>query len=212
MLSSISVGARSSPLSIAQAREVEKEIGIPFDLLLYETTGDRDQNTSLWSLGKTNFFTKEIDEALLAGTCRIAIHSAKDLPDPLPEGLILIALTSGVDPRDALVLRKGETLASLPDGARIGTSSPRRAEALHSLRADLSPVDMRGTIQQRLALLEKGKVDGVIVAEAALVRLGLSPNRLYLPGSTTPLQGKLAVLSRAGDEEMRVLFQAIDSR
>lgn len=214
----IDVAARKSALSIAQVREVEKELresgaDVVFQLSLFSSTGDRDQNTSLWTLGKTDFFTKEIDAAVLEGQCRVAIHSAKDLPETFPEGISLIALTEGVDRRDALVLRDGETLSSLREGAEIGTSSPRRRDALLALRDDLIAVDIRGTVEKRLEKMDRGELDGVIVAEAALIRLGLTAkNRIYLPGETTPLQGQLAVVAKQEDQQMLHLFARIDSR
>jgi hydroxymethylbilane synthase len=177
------------------------------------TIGDRDQTTSLRSLDKTDFFTKEVDALVLSGQVRLGIHSAKDLPDPLPQGLYLAALTRGVDPSDALVFRQGEALHSLRKGARVGTSSVRREQMISTLRSDLVCVDIRGTIGHRLHLLENGTVDALIVAEAALIRLGLtSLSRLILPVSGAPLQGQLAVICSIEDKEMRELFSNIDTR
>lgn len=208
----ILVGARSSPLSRAQFEEVRQALCGEWDLvpLWVETTGDIDKQTSLRSLDKTNFFTKELDELLIEGKIRVSIHSAKDLPDPIPDGLALIALTKGVDPRDSLVFRSGENLAT---ATLIATSSVRREEVIRTLRFGLQFVDLRGTIGERLALLEKRVVDGVVVAEAALIRLGLTHlNRLILPGETAPMQGRLAILAQTGDEEMRHIFGPLDER
>ena len=145
--------------------------------------------------------------------CRIAIHSAKDLPDPLPKGLSIIALTRGIDPCDSLVFRSEEGLDTLPSGAIIATSSARREEAVKSLRTDLSFQDIRGTIEQRLQKLNDGLVDGVVIAEAALIRLGLTHlNRIKLTADTAPLQGKLAILAREDDLEMKSFFSCLDSR
>lgn len=206
----IPVAARASKLSRAQFQEVANALPhISFTPVFVETSGDLDLKTSLRSLGKSDFFTKEVDALLLSGVCRIAIHSAKDLPDPLPKGLALIALTAGVDPADALVLREGEALETLPSGARIGTSCERREKSVLALRSDLQCVDIRGTIERRLELLDTGEVDGVVMAEAALIRLGLTHrNRMRLEGETAPLQGKLAIVAREEDLEMRQLFQA----
>jgi hydroxymethylbilane synthase len=206
----IVVGARSSPLSRAQFEEVRKTLprGIEFMPVWVKTTGDIDKQTSLRNLDKTNFFTKELDEMLLQGEIRISIHSAKDLPDPIPDGLSLVALTKGVDPRDSLVFRSNENLDT---ASLIATSSERREAVLCSLRSGLRFVDLRGTIGERLALLENGTVDGVVVAEAALIRLGLTHlNRLILPGETVPLQGRLAILARKEDQEMHCLFCRLD--
>ena len=172
-----------------------------------KTKGDRDQARSLRDLDKTNFFTKELDDALLEGLCDVAIHSAKDLPDPLPSGVEIIALTKGVDSSDSLVLREGE---ELKPGMEIATSSYKREENVAKLQEGLCFVDIRGTIRERLDRLYQKRVDGVVIAEAALIRLGLTHlNRITLPGKTAPLQGRLAILARVGDETMRQLFAPI---
>lgn len=168
-----------------------------YELIWVETTGDRDQKTSLRTLGKSDFFTRELDQMLLRGEIDLAIHSAKDLPEPLPEGLVLAFLTKGLDPRDSLVLRDQESIETLPNGAWIATSSERREEAVLTLRKDFRFKDVRGKVAERLALLERGEADGVVIAEAALLRLGLTHlNRLQLPGPTAPGQGQLAVVCR----------------
>lgn len=214
----ISVGARGSPLSRAQMEEVLQELrqfhpDVEFHPIWIETIGDKDQMTSLRSLEKTDFFTKEIDALQLAGSCRISIHSAKDLPDPLPKGLALVTLTKGVDASDVIVLRDGEHLHTLSFGAKIGTSSARREHNVKALRGDLICVDIRGNIQQRLTQLDQGEIDGVVMAEAALIRLKLTDrNRIALPGESARLQGQLAVIALENDEEMRALFRCIDAR
>ena len=129
---------------------------------------------------------------------------------PLPKGLKIVALTRGVDESDVLVLRKGETLENLSKGARIGTSSLRRIEALKELKADLDPVDIRGTIDQRLLKLMTHQVDGVVIAKAALIRLNLLHlNMIPLKGTPALHQGKLAVVAREEDAEMNLLFSLI---
>lgn len=214
----IKVGARASKLSQVQTKEVLEELRkyhpeISFESVFIPTSGDIDQTTSLRTLGKTDFFTKELDQMLLEGTCRITIHSAKDLPEPLPDGLAVAALTQGVDSSDVLVLSPQGSLSSLPTGSVIATSSERREDAVRVLRSDLKFVDIRGTIEQRLKQLEEGQVDGVVIAEAALIRLGLTHlNRIPLPGPTTPLQGRLAILCQKDDLEMMQVFAPIDSR
>ncbi len=209
----ITVGARESPLSKKQVEEVLRDLllhhpTVEFVPLYTKTYGDLDRTTSLRVLGKTNFFTREIDEMQLQGKCRISIHSAKDLPDPLRKGLVCVALTQGIDPSDSLVLKEGACFEELPKGARIGTSSLRREEMLKKLRDDWIFIDIRGTIEERLTQLRQGLVDGVVIAEAALIRLELTAlNRIRLSGETTPLQGRLAVIAREGDQEMRELFK-----
>ena len=193
-----SLALRSSPLSRAQLREIDLEC----QPLFVETRGDRDKKSSLRPLEKTDFFTREIDQMVLSGEARLALHSAKDLPDPLPKGLHLAALTKGQDPSDSLVAKK------LFPHMRIGTSSLRREEACRKLCPTATFVDIRGTIEERLAL----DLDGVVIAEAALLRLGLNPNRYTLPGKTAPLQGQLAIVTREDDYEMRLYVAHLDSR
>lgn len=215
---SFSVAARSSPLSRAQVREVlallrEQTPDAAFDVHYVETSGDLDQKTSLRGLDKTDFFTREVDALVLAGTCQLAVHSAKDLPASIPSGLKLIALTHGQDPADVLVLRENETLASLPAGAVIATSSERREESVKKLRNDLIFNDLRGTIETRLANLYTREADGVVVAEAALIRLGLAHlNRIRLADDTVPMQGQLAILAHENDRALENLFRPLDSR
>jgi hydroxymethylbilane synthase len=217
-IKSITVASRKSPLAIAQVDEVLEQLaqhieGVEFISVATDTHGDKDLKTSLRTLGKTDFFTKAVDNLVLDSVCQVAVHSAKDLPDPLPRRLRIVALTKGLDPSDSLVLRKGMTLDTLPKGAVIATSSERREQTVKALRRDLSFVDIRGTIGDRLAKLENGEVDGVVVAEAALIRLKLTHlNRMRLPGDTTPCQGQLAVVARDDDQEMAAFFALIDSR
>lgn len=184
------IGARSSPLSRAQVEEIRREFNLDFEVVWVETTGDRDKTTSLRTLDKTDFFTRELDQMLLAGHIDAAVHSAKDLPDPLPKGLKIAALSIGVDPRDSLVIKREPVLL-------VATSSERREEAVRQLYPECKFVDVRGTIQERL---EKD-VDGVVIAEAALIRLKLTHlKRVFLPGATAPLQGKLAIVCRENED------------
>lgn len=214
----ITVGSRGSSLAKVQIQEVLEEINlhhpqIQFSCKFVETTGDKDQQTSLRTLDKTNFFTKEIDDMLLAGLCRLGIHSAKDLPDPLPNGLTMVALTKGIDPSDALVLKPGKNLSSFAKPPLIATSSVRREESVLKLIPHAIFRDIRGTIQQRLQIMEDDHLDGVVIAEAALIRLGLTHlNRFKLPDETVPFQGQLAVIARSDDKEMMSLFSCIDCR
>jgi len=206
---SLEIGARSSKLSQAQVWEVHRELiqhhpGIEFKPIWIATTGDQDKKTSLRDLEKSDFFTREIDQLQLQGRFRISIHSAKDLPDPLVPGLKIVALTKGIDSSDVLVYN------ALPEQAVIGTSSHRREQNLLRWRPDLRCVDIRGTIDERLALIDAGQVDGVVIAEAALIRLGLTHlQRIFLNGETAALQGRLAVIARESDHEMEDLFSCI---
>lgn len=214
----IIVGARASTLSRMQVKEVEQELKrfhpeIHFVPIWMTTKGDQDLTTSLRTLDRTDFFTQEIDYSLLHHQIQVAIHSAKDLPDPLPQGLTIAAITHGLTPEDSLVLRENERWDQLPAGSFIGTSSERREKTIYMLRQDVKCVDVRGTIEQRLALLHQKKIDGLVVAECALLRLELKElNRFILPGITAPLQGKLAVVIREEDLYLKDLFSCIDSR
>lgn len=193
MSNPLKIVARASPLSQAQVKEVFEGLNIPYEVTLVSTHGDLDRTQSLRELGATDFFTREVDEKVLSGECDLAIHSAKDLPEELPEGLKILAITAGRDSSDSLVMREGESLA---DVKRVATSSERREEAVKALKNEIEFCDIRGTIQERLQKLYDNEVDGVVIAEAALLRLNLSPNRLKLPGETTPLQGRLALVCR----------------
>lgn len=217
-MSVIKVAARDSMLSIKQVEEVLTELRLFYPEVNFlptflKTTGDLDLQSSLVDKDKTDFFTKEVDALILEGVCDVAIHSAKDLPDPLHEDLEIIALTKGVDPADVLVLREKETIESLPFRALIGTSSLRRMDKVQELRGDLLPKDIRGNIQQRLTLLEQGFCDGVIMAKAALIRLGLlGLNWIELEGQVAPLQGKLSVIACKEKSFLKDMFSHLDTR
>jgi hydroxymethylbilane synthase len=214
----LALGARPSPLSKAQVKEVieamrEHNPHLIYDIHYISTVGDRDQETSLRHLDRTDFFTRDIDRWVLEAPGRLGIHSAKDLPAKLTAGLSLFCLTPGIDPADSLVFRHQDTLNSLPKAALIATSSIRREERVRELRPDLSFCDIRGTIEQRLAKLETGECDGVVIAEAALIRLGLTHlNRMRLPGPNAEGQGQLAVVGREEEHEIRALFACLDVR
>ena len=212
----IKVCARSSPLSRLQTEEILQEIKqshphVEFACQFLKTTGDLDQKTSLRILNKTDFFTKELDQLVHSGKYDISIHSKKDLPEPLPTDLVVIATTHGKDPGDSLVLRKNETFESLPTGSTIATSSIRREDMIRKLRSDLNFADLRGPIEKRLEHLEKGSADGAVIAEAALLRLVLNPNRIRLPGPTVPGQGQLAIVAHKDNQKMAELFACIDT-
>lgn len=211
----ISVAARGSPLSRAQVVEVLEEIRklspeITFAPVWITTSGDKDLLSSLRDKEKTDFFTKEVDEAVVEGVCRIGIHSAKDLPDPLHNELCVVAYTRGVDPSDVIIFREGESLRTLPSAPVIGTSSMRRMSNVKEVIPDAVFFDVRGTIADRLSLLDSGKIDGLVVAEAALLRLQIVRTRVLLPGPVSPLQGRLAVTARKEDREMIEIFSGID--
>lgn len=211
--------SRSSPLARAQVQECLSLLKVFHPSLqstqhYIEAHGDRDLKRSLRDMGQTDFFTREVDALVLQDQCDIALHSAKDLPATLPEGLACIALTRCIDSTDSLVMLPGKTLATLPSGARIASSSLRREEAVLSLRPDLVCIDVRGPITERLNLLTEGKAEGVVVAHAALIRLGIDKHVNYttLPGKTTHLQGQLALIAKASRIDLRELVACIDVR
>lgn len=207
----IRVSARQSPLSKAQVEEVYQELlryhpHVLFNTHWVETRGDLDKKSSLRALEKSDFFTYEIDQMLLQNACDVAIHSAKDLPDPLASGLKVAAYTKGVDPSDVLVYLGGQ----FPQGGLVGTSSERREENVRTLFPEARFVDIRGTIQERLDKLIRGEIDGLVVAEAALIRLNLTHfPRLQIPGPVAALQGKLAIVIRQKDHFLEELFSPL---
>lgn len=212
----IKVAARDSLLSKAQVSEVEKELAaiykdISFSCTFVKTKGDKDLTTSLLNQEKTNFFTDEVDELVLLSLADVGIHSAKDLPDPLPENLEIFALTKGVDSRDSLVLKKHTSVQDFGLSPRIGTSSFRRMETIKKIIPGAQMIDIRGTIDRRLSLLEGGIVDALVIAEAALIRLELTHiNRIFLEGQVSPMQGRLAVVGKKNDFFLKHLFSCID--
>ncbi len=209
----VKVGARGSNLSQKQVWEVLKELNnfypfITFDPVWVKTTGDKDLKTSLRHMENSNFFTKELDDLLLQGHFRISMHSAKDLPEPLVDGLCMVALTLGLDSSDSLVISPTFT-----GRGKIATSSLRREKTILELYPESQIVDIRGTIEQRISYLERGEIEGLVVAECALMRLGLTHlTRIKLDCPVAQNQGKLAVIARSDDQEMQKIFACIDSR
>ena len=214
------VGTRGSRLARRQTESVvallkEHCPDCRLEVRTVHTTGDR-RPEPLSEISGEGVFTKELETALLAGEIDIAVHSLKDLPTDIAHGLAVAAVTRREDPRDALVSRERTPLAKLPRGARIGTGSVRRAAQLRLLRPDVKPVPIRGNVDTRLAKVESGDVDAVIVAAAALSRLGwldraaeLIPLEAMLPA---PGQGALAVETRADDAEVLRIVASIDDR
>ena len=212
----VRIGARGSKLSLAQAgmmqRRIAEALGAdPADaervapLVIITTTGDRVQDRRLLEIGGKGMFTKEIEEALLDGRIDCAIHSLKDMPAALPDGLCIAAIPEREDPRDAFLSHIAESLEELPRGARIGTASLRRqAQSLHR-RPDLQVNMLRGNVDTRLAKLAAGEADAILLAYAGLKRLGLADRARSLidPAECPPApgQGALAVETRVGDCE-----------
>jgi hydroxymethylbilane synthase len=212
----LTIGTRGSRLALAQAEEVQRRLaaispGRQFILKIIVTHGDRDQRRPLPSMGEVGLFTKELERALDDGAIDLAVHSLKDLPTTLAEGLALDVVTPRADPRDALVTRDGATLADLPAGATVGTSSARRAAQVLALRPDLVPRPIRGNVETRLAKVPRGEYDGCVVAAAGLARLGLAAqvSEVFEPDRLTPApgQGVLAVECRMADAEAASLLR-----
>ena len=174
------IGTRGSALALAQAHETRARLmaahGLPeeaFEVVAISTSGDRIQDRPLSEAGGKGLFTKELEDALLDGRIHFAVHSSKDMPTVLPEGLELSAFLPREDPRDGFVGRTAAAIADLPNGATIGSSSLRRQALIRRMRPDITVVMFRGNVQTRLRKLENGDVDGTILASAGLRRLGL---------------------------------------
>lgn len=205
---------RSSRLSIIQAQEVATSVsGHTIQIRPYESFGDKNKNISLLNNEISDFFTKELDEAILNGEADVAVHSARDLPYPMKNGLEIIALTPCLSSRDVLVSKSKKKLSSLPSGAKIGTSSQHRKEQISTLRSDIEIVSIQGTIDQRLEQLNSGLLDALILAECSLIRLGYEHLVTEtLPYETHPLQGHLVVVAKVGNAAMKSIFYNIDVR
>ncbi|MGO8920390.1 MAG: hydroxymethylbilane synthase [Stellaceae bacterium] len=216
------IGTRGSPLALAQAAELAARLAAAqpalaapgaIETVIIRTSGDT-ATRSLAELGGKGLFTKEIEEALLAGRIDLAVHSLKDLPTFLPPGLALGAHLPREDPRDAWFSPTITGLSALAPGARIGTSSPRRAAQLRHARPDVAIVPLRGNVETRLRKLEAGEVDATLLAVAGVKRLGLTRRitAILSPEEMLPAaaQGAIGVEIRADDAEARGLVAAID--
>ena len=195
----IRVIARGSRLSRLQVEEVFKNFpGLAYEIKYLESYGDKNQQISLLNgEAPADIFTRELDDAIRSGDADIAIHSAKDLPYPLPEDIEVIALFPAFDTTDSLVSRDHKKLAELPAGSIIGTSSPLRKKGLNKLRPDLTIKGIRGCIEERVQQVKGGKYDAAIVATCALKRLGMEDEIAeILPFATHPLQGFLAITAK----------------
>ena len=214
----IRVGSRGSPLALIQDDEALSQIkahhpDLEFEVVIVRTSGDANQTSPLAGMG-LGVFVSQIEERLLSGDLDIAIHSLKDLPTKLPDGLTLGAVLERRDPRDVLVNRWNCSLSDLPDGARIGTSSPRRAAQLRRYAPGVEVVPIRGNVETRLRKAEGGEADGAVLAAAGLARLQmesrvadyLSPQRFVPP----PGQGALAVEVRNDDQRMIEILKCIE--
>lgn len=205
----IRVIARGSRLSRLQVEEVFKNFPeLAYEIKYLESYGDKNQQISLLNgEAPADIFTRELDDAIRQGDADIAIHSAKDLPYPLPEDIEVIALFPAFDTTDSLVSRDHKKLAELPAGSIIGTSSPLRKKGLNELRPDLTIKGIRGCIEERVLQVKNGKYDAAIVATSALKRLGMEDEIAeVLPFPTHPLQGFLAVTAKKGSQDLKQAF------
>ena len=214
-MTTIRIGTRGSALALWQAHHVRDRLsalGHAVELVVITTTGDRVLDRRLEAVGGKGAFLKEIEEAMVAREIDLAVHSLKDVPTALPAGLSLCAILERADPRDAL-LSGGATLAALPAGARVGTTSLRRRALVASMRPDVVLEDLRGNVDTRINRLREGRFDAILLAMAGLTRLGragevtqpLDP-RSFVPA---PGQGAIALECRDGDAAVRAAVEPL---
>jgi hydroxymethylbilane synthase len=215
------LGTRGSPLALFQANLVRQHLSkanecAPEQIAIevIRTSGDRIQDRPLADAGGKGLFTKEIEEALTAGSIDLAVHSSKDMPTVLPNGLVLTAFLEREDPRDAFISRKAKSIAELPRGATVGTASLRRQAMAKRMRPDLAIVPLRGNVETRLRKLEEGVADATLLACAGLKRLGLADAATailsveeFLPAVG---QGAIGIEARASDSRTRGMLARIN--
>lgn len=218
----IVIGTRGSPLAIAQAEEVKTRLlaahgdlnDSDIELRVFRTSGDKIQDKSLREFGGKGLFTKEIEDAMLAGEVDLGVHSSKDLPTDLPAGLALSCLLKREDPRDAFISLKHASFEDLPEGAIVGSSSLRRAAQALNIRPDLEIVEFRGNVQTRLRKLEEGVADATFLACAGLNRLGQADRitEAMAPEVMLPAvaQGAIGIESRIDDARINDRLGALN--
>lgn len=220
-MTTLRLGSRGSALALAQSGMVKRaleERGHTVHLEVIQTTGDRDQTTALSRIGGKGLFTKELDVALLEGRIDFAVHSLKDLPTDLEPGVALASVPEREDPRDVLIGPQGKaappTLRGLPAGARLGTSSLRRRALARAFRPDLRIENVRGNLDTRIAKVDRGEYDAIVVAAAGVRRLGVwarvseaLERTAWLPA---PGQGALGLVARADDARVQGALRALD--
>ncbi|MFO8009646.1 MAG: hydroxymethylbilane synthase [Dehalococcoidia bacterium] len=218
MKKQIIIGTRGSKLALLQAESVSDRLvslypGYQFEIATVSTTGDRNTDVSLEQLGGQGVFVKELEEALLHGDIDIAVHSLKDMLTIIPEALCLAAVPERVDPRDAIISPFGG-LRDVPYGARVGTGSPRRGIQIRAMRPDIEISELRGNIDTRIKKAFLGELDGIVIAAAALIRLGLEEKITeYLPeDAMVPAvgQGALGIETRSSDEDLVALVSKVN--
>ena len=207
----LTIGTRGSKLALWQSEYIGARVaeltGLPVEIKIIKTTGDKILDVPLSKVGGKGLFTKEIEVELEAGTVDLAVHSMKDVPTQLPDGLVIAAMPQRVDPRDAIVSGAGYTLATLPAGGRVGTSSLRRVSQVRALRPDVEIVDVRGNLDTRMRKAETGEVDAVILAAAGITRMGWADRIThYVPTAqmvSAVGQGAIGIEIRESDEFMQ---------
>jgi len=214
---SLVIGTRGSKLALWQSEyikgKVEQITGLPVELKIIKTTGDKILDVPLAKVGGKGLFTKELEVELLAGTVDLCVHSMKDVPTELPDGLFIAAMPERVDPRDVLVSGAGYDLKTLPEGAKLGTSSLRRRAQVVHMRPDLEIVDVRGNLDTRMRKAENGELDAVVLASAGITRMGWADRiTSYVPVTQmVPAvgQGAIGIEIREDDEFMRHVMEQV---
>ncbi len=211
------IGTRKSKLALWQANFVKEKLeerGHTVELVLITTTGDKILDAPLAKIGGKGLFVKEIEEALLRGDIDLAVHSLKDVPMVLPEGLTLGAITERENPFDVLLSRDGKSLEDLPSGARVGTSSLRRQVQIKRRRPDLRVEVLRGNVDTRIRKMEEGLYDAIVLAYAGVKRMGLEDKIVQVLEDFIPAvgQGSLAIEIREEDERVRSAIAFLDHR
>lgn len=213
------IATRKSPLALWQANHVADQLrrqhpGLKVSLLEMTTAGDRFLDGPLSAAGGKGLFIKELEQSLIDGRADLAVHSMKDVTIDLPDGLAISVLLRREDPRDALIAPPGTTLAGLPAGARVGTSSLRRQSQLRGLRPDLEVTDLRGNVGTRLAKLDRGEYDAIMLAAAGVKRLELSErvSEYIATGTMLPAvgQGVIGVETRRNDPVVTPLIESLN--
>jgi len=213
----LKIGTRPSRLALEQAAEIKSYLPwLKLQIVPIKTSGDKDKFTPLVLQEESDFFTREIEEALLKGDIDVAVHSAKDLEQNMPQGLIVAAITRSISPFECLVSRDNLLLHELPKGSRVATSSQRRRDALAHYRKDFILEDIRGNVDERLAQLDSGAFDALIVAHAAMLRLGYEDRiAQIIPADIMPphpLQGRLALQVKSSRADLFAIFRSLHEK
>ena len=217
-MKALRIGSRGSALALWQANHIRARLanlhGIESEIVRIHTSGDHFQGAAISQIGMKGVFIKELEDALLAGTIDLAVHSMKDVPTETPQGLAFPAISKREDVRDCFISRRGVTLEKLPPGSRVGTSSLRRQAQLLLHRPDLQPVELRGNVDTRMKKVAAGAYDAIILAKAGVDRLGMSEKITEVLSTEIMLpavgQGALGIETREADPETSNLVAALD--